>query len=220
MCHSFLCCFSKHSIPPSGTKRINRPVKLTGRFFAVPRRGASYYMILGAMLLWHSGCCPPQGRELLRWVKYGASVSARCCPPQGRELLLEIFSLLEYRRHMLLSPAGARVVTSCSDGTRGPGGCCPPQGRELLRHERAKRENGDKVAVPRRGASCYYPTQYVRHPFRGCCPPQGRELLLCDVILRRFIYEVAVPRRGASCYMFGIKYNTYWRMKLLSPAGA
>ena len=58
------------------------------------------------------GCCPPQGRELLRerggiWTNVN-----RCCPPQGRELL---------RRNRgrvrgdikLLSPAGARTVTLC-----------------------------------------------------------------------------------------------------------
>ena len=56
-------------------------------------------------------CCPPQGRELLLQIRCDGSRLVRCCPPQGRELLPKTQREL-WRKVDLLSPAGARVVTT------------------------------------------------------------------------------------------------------------
>ena len=188
--------------------------------------------LLPVVYLWATlprSCCPPQGRELLRGNEQGISgIPRSCCPPQGRELLLALNSyinlvLLEVT---LLSPAGARAVTSV-----------------VYRDECWR-----NVAVPRRGVSCYHNQQTDNRPIthrllspagarvvtfswgrvvvnalgllspagarvvtqcrdptpasRSCCPPQGHELLHHCPCGSDKGARVAVPRRGASCYAY------------------
>ena len=107
--------------------------KLTDRFFAVPRRGASCYA----------------------HIEHTAQIL-----------------------NTLLSPAGARVVTTAVyPSIRCRYSCCPPQGRELLRRYSASILVAWMVAVPRRGASCYRMALIDAATKMCCCPPQGRELL-------------------------------------------
>ena len=77
-------------------------------------------------------CCPPQGRELLPVVYLWATLPRSCCPPQGREVLPSPVNVYSHKP-VLLSPAGARVVTWSWNINA----------------------QTVSVAVPRRGASCY-----------------------------------------------------------------
>ena len=79
---------------------------------------------------------------------------------------------------MLLSPAGARVVTARPCTQLYHSCCCPPQGRELLRRSQKKKRSRQN----------------------RCCPPQGHELLRLRMRCASTNCIVAVPRRGASCY--------------------
>ena len=79
----------------------------------------------------------------------------------------------------LLSPAGARVVTSCPKGILYSVELLSPAGARAVTLNPAAACRRDRLAVPRRGASCYFgiPSQREAHA-----------------------HNVAVPRRGASCY--------------------
>ena len=107
------------------------------------------------------GCCPPQGRKLL--LAKGASYEyARvvAVPRRGASCYKDDY-YGEYYCVRLLSPAGARVVTSAIRPSRRLiGSCCPPQGRELLHHHQSSVLHIKSVAVPRRGASCYLQEVY------------------------------------------------------------
>ena len=96
----------------------------------------------------------------------------------------------------LLSPAGARAVTSSpAVMTMAVSRCCPPQGRELLH---------DDIIFS--------------HTYKRLLSPAGARVVTDEVPTGVKEEDVAVPRRGASCYM------KFWRFRrpneLLSPAGA
>ena len=78
---------------------------------------------------------------------------------------------------MLLSPAGARVVTVTGSYYTGGSTLLSPAGARSVTITSECIFSQTRVAVPRRGASCY---------------SNARELECLEV--------VAVPRRGASCY--------------------
>ena len=83
----------------------------------------------------------------------------------------------------LLSPAGARVVTLLTlIWMATVAGYCPPQGRELLRWRKRWRSTT---------ISC-------------CCPPQGREVLHQSRHYPQYA-AVAVPRRGTGYYVVSYK---------------
>ena len=144
-----------------------------------------------------SGCCPPQGRELLPKDFKFAIDDIVAVPRRGASCYRKDSDLDPLEE--LLSPVGARAVTSWeTEQLSRVSGCCPPQGRELLPKD-FKFAIDDIVAVPRRGASCYRkdsdldPLEELLSPVgaravtaisdmkiwfaRSCCPPQGRELL-------------------------------------------
>ena len=126
---------------------------------------------------------------------------------------------------MLLSPAGARVVTCPGAGalSRASYVAVPRRGASCYRIHCCWRRTRYRVAVPRRGASCYVETAKIYEKnISRCCPPQGRELLLMLLSYHeqggrllspagaRSVTQsnpqqvqcstVAVPHRGTSCY--------------------
>ena len=166
-----------------------------------------------------------------------------CCPPQGRELL-RMHGCAKIRVRWLLSPAGARVVTYVAAAVgsaqnvavprRGAScygasfvrmeqetGLLSPAGARAVTSVVYRDECWRNVAVPRRGASCYQ--KISNSPLMiSLLSPQGRELLReisghqseshwllspagARAVTRRAVWIVrhllvAVPRRGASCY--------------------
>ena len=88
----------------------------------------------------------------------GDDDSVTLLSPAGARAVTSYMMVLSLLRTKLLSPAGARVVT----------------------YLKKLEEIGDAVAVPRRGASCYQKTSNLLSMKARCCPPQGRELLPLD----------------------------------------
>ena len=168
------------------------------------------------------GCCPPQGRELLRM--HGcAKIRVRWLLSPAGARVVTLMNGTDSTQTKLLSPAGARAVTgvgtTLSDTTFGccppqgrelllyyayngktSWGCCPPQGRELLRETvRSYVERRDRCCPPQ-GRELLRTARRMSCMVVRCCPPQGRELLLQTVSRTLTKGGVAVPRRGASCY--------------------
>ena len=82
------------------------------------------------------------------------SMTDGCCPPQGRELLrceIDENSCLA----ALLSPAGARVVTKGLSCGRAITWLLSPAGARAVTRRNSAHVRKIRVAVPRRGASCY-----------------------------------------------------------------
>ena len=78
-----------------------------------------------------SGCCPPQGRELLPKDFKFAIDDIVAVPRRGASCYRKDSDLDPLEE--LLSPVGARAVTAISDMKIWfARSCCPPQGRELL----------------------------------------------------------------------------------------
>ena len=124
-------------LSPAGARVVTckRRYRICARYVAVPRRGASCYAMTANSWRLFLRCCPPQGRELLRYRKppgakgwlvavprRGASCYAIlsydiidpqmvAVPRRGASCYF-IDSINYLHSHLLLSPAGARVVTA------------------------------------------------------------------------------------------------------------
>ena len=142
-----------------------------------------------------------------------------CCPPQGRELLREI-SGHQSESHWLLSPAGARAVTFVTVLWAAFNSLLSPAGARVVTGRNFHAIDELFVAVPRRGASCYGYFRDAASKDDHCCPPQGRELLHAAYSLydarNRWLLSPAGARAVTSPSMSTVMPIS----ALLSPAGA
>ena len=103
---------------------------------------------------------------------------------------------------MLLSPAGARVVTTADrDVFVSEWGCCPPQGRELLRDRHCNAAYPGVPLLSPAGARVVTLCLTRRNSHVSwLLSPAGARVVTSIHHRRCILLSVAVPRRGASCY--------------------
>ena len=213
-------------LSPTGARVVTIIINLpyyTSRALLSPA-GARAVTVTGSYYTGGSTLLSPAGaRAVTRMNTRRRSVERGCCPPQGRELLRDVMRIFVRNILALLSPAGARVVTNyIKTVLKEAQGCCPPQGRELLRKLDLSAMMLNIVAVPRRGTSCYVRNIRRRRFLEVAVPRRGASCYLIEmskldsedtllspaearvVTTRRrrnlISLRVAVPRRGASCY--------------------
>ena len=166
---------------------------------AVPRRGASCYLIEMSKLDSEDTLLSPAGARV---VTVGLSVveqSQGCCPPQGRELLLMMAMLFAQRVIVAVPRRGAscyievhcRFPVYCVAVPRRGANCyevedmtkaqtrallSPAGARVVTRNYFNRPATSPDVAVPA-GARVVTRIISSERLCSGCCPPQGRELL-------------------------------------------
>ena len=133
-------------LSPTGARVVTIIINLpyyTSRALLSPA-GARAVTVTGSYYTGGSTLLSPAGaRAVTRMNTRRRSVERGCCPPQGRELLRDVMRIFVRNILALLSPAGARVVTNyIKTVLKEAQGCCPPQGRELLR-QKCEKYNAD-----------------------------------------------------------------------------
>ena len=152
-----------------------------------------------------SGCCPPQGRELLPKDFKFAIDDIVAVPRRGASCYRKDSDLDPLEE--LLSPVGARAVTAISDMKIWfARSCCPPQGRELLHPSSATALCSISLLSPAGARDVTVTGSYYTGGSTLLSPAGARSVTITSECIFSQT-RVAVPRRGASCYE--IEYILY-----------
>ncbi len=147
-----------------------------------------------------SCCCPRRGTSCYKFHAKMKKAYAVAVPRRGASCYAHII-INAAGGDLLLSPAGARVVTrSGTFNARAVHVSVPRRGASCYGHAVGRSVNRDIVAVPRRGASCYLLKERRMSMRESLLSPAGARAVTEDARIWLQSLTVAVPRRGASCY--------------------